>query len=354
MTGAVLPTPFHARTAMRNGANAWTMRGAFTVPAHYGDPRQEALAARFTVAMSDVSATQDLVIDGSGAASLLATACGTPVAETQIGGSQAVHWCAEGGGLRGYGSVARLGQDNFLLRSADCDSAWFESAAARFGASVRDATRERGLLFLAGPFAVPALVAAGLEVCDLKEDHHAEYALRGLTVTVFRRARPAGYELSCRAQDAVLLFDRLVIRAGPLLALRLMGEDALQLLQLEAGLPLPHADFAPARELFACEPSPAALGLKDGRGAGESERRVLAGIEWDGDEPGSLCAGFRRRQGDGPYVALALFSGPEMRHRAGAAQPCLRCSRALPSLRRSQSSAGRAAWSRCRSSKRNR
>lgn len=318
MTGAVLPTPFHARTAIRNAANAWTIRGAFSVPAHYGDPRQEALAVRFTVAMSDISATQDLVIDGWGAASLLETACGTPVAETQIGSSRAVHWCAEGGGLRGYGSVARMGHDNFLLRSADCDSAWFESAAARFGASVREATRERGLLFLAGPFAVAALVAAGLEVCDLKEDHHAQLALRELTVTIFRRARPAGYELSCRAQDAVPLFDRL-IRAERLVALRLMGEEAWQLLQLEAGLPLPHADFAPARALFAREPSPAALGLKDGRGAGEGERRVLAGIELDGDEPA-------------PFAPV-FVGGEEMgRTLRSLYSPALKCAIALAQL----------------------
>ena len=317
MTGAVLPTPFHARTAMRNEANAWAIRGPFTVPAHYGDSRQEALAARVTVAMSDVSATQDLRIDGAGAASLLATACDAPVAEMVIGSSQDVHWCAEGGGLRGYGSVSRLDQDNFLLRSADCDIAWFESAAARFGVSVRDATRERGLLFLAGPFSVPALVAAGLEVCDLMEDHHAQLALRELTVTVFRCRRPAGYELSCRAQDAVLLFDRL-IRAERLLALRLIGEEALQLLQLEAGLPLPHADFAPARALFAREPSLKSLGFADRKGGEESER-VLAGIEWDGDQPVPFARVFVGRKQMGRTLR-SLYS------------PSLKCAIALAQL----------------------
>ena len=41
-----LPTPFHVRTAERNPANAWVARGGFTVPAHFGDVVQEALAAR--------------------------------------------------------------------------------------------------------------------------------------------------------------------------------------------------------------------------------------------------------------------------------------------------------------------
>jgi aminomethyltransferase len=283
MTGAVLPTPFHARTAMRNPVNAWMIRGAFTVPAHFGDSRQEALAARLTVAMGDVSATEDLIIDGPGAVSFLATACATPLAGMEIGASRIVHWRAEGDGLRGYGSASRLGEDKFLLRSADIDLAWFSCAAPRFDVSLRDATRERGLLFLTGPLAVPALIAAGLEVSDLKEDHHSDYDWRGLAVTVFRRTRVPGYELSCSTEDALAVFDRL-IRHGPLLALRLMGEEALQLLQLEAGLPLPHADFEPARVASTSRPSPASLGfgVRSGRGE-DDERRVLAGIEWDGD-----------------------------------------------------------------------
>jgi len=283
MTGELLPTPFHARTAMRNLVNAWMIRGSFTVPAHYGDPRQEALAARLTAAMGDVSATEDLVIDGQGSVAFLATACGTPFAGMDIGASRSARWCAEGDGLRGYGSVSRLGEDKFLLRSADIDLAWFESAAPRFDVSLRDATRERGLLFFTGPLALPVLIAAGLEISDLKENHHSDYDWRGLTVTIFRRTRISGYELSCSAEDAIAVFDRLV-RHGPLLALRLLGEEALQLLQLEAGLPLPHADFAPARIALTREPSPASLGFGVRfSSAEEGEQRVLAGIEWDGD-----------------------------------------------------------------------
>jgi glycine cleavage system aminomethyltransferase T len=319
MTGAVLQTPFHTSTAMRNLANAWMIRGSFTVPAHYGDPPQEALAARFSVAMADMSAAEDLLVEGPRAASFLATACGTPLAGMVIGTSRAVHWCAEGDGLRGYGQVSRLDDDKFLLRSADVDLAWFESAAPRFGVSLREATRERGLLFLTGPFALPAMVAAGLEIADLKEDQHRNYDWRGLAVTIFRRARPSGYELSCNAQDATPVFDRL-LRHGPLLALRLMGEEGLQLLQLEAGLPLIHADFAPAREALAREPSPASLGFKDRPdGADDQARRVLAGIEWDVEQPAPFAPVFA----GGKEVGRTLRS---------LYSPALKCAIALAQL----------------------
>jgi len=292
MMGAVLPTPFHAGTAMQNLVNAWTIRGSFTVPAHYGDPRQEALAARFSVAMADITAAEDLCIEGPRAASFLATACNTPLADLAIGASRAVYWCAEGDGVRGYGRVSRLAEDKFLLRSADIDLGWFSCAAPRFGVSLRDATQMRGLLLITGPFALAALVAAGLEVGDLNEDRHGDYDWRGLAVTVFRRPSAAGYELSCAAHDAIPVFDRLM-RHAPLLALRLIGEDALQLLQLEAGLPLVHADFAPAREALASEPSPESLGFKARpHGDHDSARRVLAGIAWDSDQPAPFAPVF--------------------------------------------------------------
>jgi aminomethyltransferase len=328
MTGSVLPTPFHTRNAERNLANAWMIRGAFTVPAHYGDPRQEALAARLTVAMGDISATEDLVVDGPGAGSFLATACATPLAGMDIGASRFVRWCAEGDGLRGYGSVSRLGEDKFLLRSADIDLGWFESAAPRFDVSLRDATRERGLLFIAGPLAVAALIAAGLEVSDLKEDRHSDYDWRGLTVTVFRRTRIPSYELSCSADDAIAVFDRLT-RHGPLLALRLIGEEALQLLQLESGLPLPHGDFAPARIALTRDPSPVSLGFGARSSSGDDgEQRVLAGIEWDGD-PAPFAPVFA----DGKEIGRTLRS---------LYSPALKCAIALAQLDAECAAAGTA------------
>src|SRR5258708_53537 len=199
MMGAVLPTPFHASTAMRNLVNAWTIRGSFTVPAHYGDPNQEALAARFSVAMADITAAEDLCIEGPRAASFLATACNMPLADLAIGASRAVYWCAEGDGVRCYGRVPPFPPDNFPLPRADIDRGALRAAAPRFGVSLRESTQMGGLLLITGPFALAALVAAGLEVGDLIEDRHGDYDWRGLAVTVFRRPSTAGYELSCAA-----------------------------------------------------------------------------------------------------------------------------------------------------------
>lgn len=292
MKDGLLPTPFHARTAEHNLANAWLTRGAFTVPAHYGDPLQEALALRSMAALIDVSAQQDLRIEGAGAASLLSAACGPAVRGLRIGHSEDIYWCADGGGLRGFGMLSRMAEQDFLLRSADADIGWFAGAAPRFDARVRDATSERALLLLSGPYALAAMVAARLEILPLEANRHAYFDWRGLAIRVFHRTRLGGFEVSVAPEDATLVFDRLY-RAGRLVRLRLAGEEALQLLQLEAGLPLPYLDFTPARSSFARTPSPRALGFANPEEAdGGAAGPVLAGLELESDQPMSYVPVF--------------------------------------------------------------
>lgn len=295
MSERLLRTPFHARTAEHNLANAWATRGRFTVPAHYGDPRQEAFAPRRSAALIDISATQELHIAGEGATRLLTTACGAIVDGIGIGHSQDVHWCADGGGLRGFGVLWCIAEHDFVLRSADTDIGWFASAAARFHASVRDASAERGLLLLAGPYALPVMVAARLEVASLEPKRHAHFDWGGLAIDIFHCAGRGGYEVSCAPKDATSVFDRL-LRAGRLVSLRLAGEETLQLLELEAGLPSPHLDFVPAREPFAHAPFPKALGFNDTEGLNaDSGNLVLAGLELETKQPMPFAQVFSTR-----------------------------------------------------------
>jgi aminomethyltransferase len=134
------------------------------------------------------------------------------------------------------------------------------------------------------------MVAARLEVLPLAANRHAYFDWRGLAVRVFHCGRLGGYELSVAPEDATLVFDRLY-RARQLSRLRLAGEEAFQLLQLEAGLPLAHLDFTPARTPFACAPSPAALGFGELEQAKEDDVAVpvLAGLQLDSEQPMSYA-----------------------------------------------------------------
>ena len=290
MTAALLPTPFHVRTAMHNGANAWVQRGLFSMPAHYGDAHQEALAARMSAVLVDMSAEQDLRIHGYGAVSLLAAACGPSVRGLSIGRCERVYWCADRGGLRGFGMLARTGEDDFLLRSSDADRPWFDLGARDFGATVEDVTFARGLLLIAGPYALPLMFAAQLEAFPLETGRYAENDWRGIPIGLSRSAICDGYELSCAPDDALIVFDRLM-RAGRIVKARLGGEKARQVLQMETGIPLAHSDFAPARDPDAETPLPAALGLEEPAASatlGPAPR--LVGLQYESDTPLSFAA----------------------------------------------------------------
>src|SRR5262249_21688951 len=91
MIGGGSPAPFPPRTAARNITNVWVTKGGFTVPACYLDAVPEALAARLTAALIDITPRQDLRIDGEGAAELLSASCGGAVTTLEVGQSSVVH-----------------------------------------------------------------------------------------------------------------------------------------------------------------------------------------------------------------------------------------------------------------------
>lgn len=287
---ALRASPFHVRMAEHNAGNAWVARGAFTLAAHYGDAREEALAARFSAVMIDASAMARLRVHGAGAAKLLSAACAADMEALASGSSARVVWRSDGGGVRGSGIAARFGASNFALSGYDTDGAWFEAAAKRFDATLRDETGEKGVLLLVGPFASGVLVAAGLDsAAQLASGRHVVQSWRGLTVTVSRWTALAtalgGFEIVCANDDAVMVFDRLW-RAGQDFGLMLAGQEALEALLLEQGMPIPGVDFAPARDAQARDPAPASLGfggLADAPGASAS--RILGGIELDSETP---------------------------------------------------------------------
>ena len=322
MSGVALLTPFHARLADHAPGNAWAIRGSFTVPAHYGAPLAEALAGRVSAVMADVSYIEDLRIHGSGAAAFLSAACGKQLSELVPGRSEDVYWCTDGGGVRGLGTVSRFGETNFLLRSHDADSGWFTPAAFRFGAALRDATAERGLLVIAGPFAWAILAAAGLEAAAyLKPGDHAIYQMGDAAVTVFRREALGAYLISTAPDDGPKIFDRLM-RAGHYFGLRLAGEEALAILELEAGLIRPHLDFEPARAPFAAAPTPSSLALTEaGKISVDGANRHLVGLELDSGEPSP----------NAPVFYLGTEVG---RTRRSLYSPALKCAIALASLSR--------------------
>ncbi len=236
-----LATPFHARTAPANRANLWAQRGGFTLPRAFEDAEREALAARFGVVVSDISWRWRVVLEGARMRELVQRLFTKDAAALTPGQALKALWLSDGGGVRGAGVVARHGRQTFQLTAAAPDAEWIANAAALFGATMHDVTREEGGLALIGPYAARLVTVLGLDPA-LEPLSFRKLSWRGLEITLSRFGEHGGYEVWCKAADAPALWDG-IVRAGGFFALALAGLDAMDTLDLEAGVPRPGRDY---------------------------------------------------------------------------------------------------------------
>ena len=326
----VRATPFHARAASANRDNAWSARNGVTLSSFYDDAGDEALAARSRVAIADISWRWRAMIEGPRAGEFLSRLLTRDPMKLDPGSALKALWLGDRGGVRGAGAVARFGRESFQLISAAPDPEWIAAAASSFALVPRDISQTEGGLAIVGPYARATLAATGLDV-ELEPLTFRKLFWRGLDVTLSRWGEHGGYEIWCKPDDGVVVWDRL-IRAGLPFGIAPAGLAAMDLLDIEAGIARPGRDYAPAREAFAKAPTPLALGLEtliddehksfNGRdvwlAARTTETRRLAGLEFDGDTP----APFTPLLHDGKAVGHTLTSAfsPALRRAVALAQ----------------------------------
>jgi len=249
-------TPFHPRAAAANTDNLWINRNGWTLSSIYSNTADEALAARVSVVMADITWRWRVMLDGANAATFLSRLTTKPAETLAPGTAHKALWLNDAGGVRGAGAIARYGRESFLLAAAAPDKEWIECAAARFDVAARE-TADGGVALI-GPYAKAVLDAAGLDV-TLEPLAFRKLFWRGLDVTVSRWGEHGGYELWCNADDGVVVWDRLM-KAGAAFGILPAGTDAMDLLDMEAGVPRPLRDWRPAAD--GTSPSPRELGFE--------------------------------------------------------------------------------------------
>ncbi len=324
----VRASPFHGRSAEANGGNRWTARAGVTLAAEHEGVAEEVAAARFAVAMGDISWRWRVMLEGPRVAELARRLFTRDVTELKPGEAMKALWLSDGGGVRGAGVVARYGKQSFGLVAAAEDSRWIADAAAQFGVNARDVTDAEGGLALIGPYAAMLVAALGLDPA-LEPLGFRKVFWRGLDITVSRFGEHGGYELWCKADDALYLWDR-VVRAGEPFAIQPAGLDAMDLLDIEAGVPRPERDYDGARSAAAAQPFAVELrmgklidemltGYNGERGARAAKpHRRLVGLVLDADRPAPFAALLR----DGAVVGRTLSSAvsPLLRRAIALAQ----------------------------------
>lgn len=291
----VLATPFHASTSAANRFNRWKIRNGWTLAADYGHAQDEAIAARLNCAAADISWRWRIAIEGRRAEEFLSRLVTRDPAKLAPGMAFKALWLNDGGGVRGAGVIARYGRESFRLISTAADWSWIERGAALFDVAVREIGPEEGGVAIVGPYARRVLEAAGLDPA-LELSNFRKVFWRGLDVTLSRFGEHGGYELWCKAEDGSIVWDR-IANAGAAFAIMPAGLDAMDILDLEAGVPRPERNYAPAHEGFGTEPSPFNLGLEslidddhkcfNGRAALQNipRTKTRVGVEFDSETP---------------------------------------------------------------------
>jgi aminomethyltransferase len=291
----VLATPFHARASAANRFNHWKLRNGWTLAADYGNAHDEVIAARLNCAAADISWRWRIAIEGRRAEEFLSRLVTRDPAKLAPGAAFKALWLNDHGGVRGAGVIARYGRESFRLISTAADHDWIARAAALFDVKVHDIGQEQGGLAIVGPYARHVLEAAGLDP-TLGPSNFRKIFWRGLDVNLSGFGEHGGYELWCKSDDGSIVWDR-IAKAGTGYAMKPAGLDAMDILDLEAGVPRPERDYEPAREGFGAEPSPFDLGLEslidddhklfNGRAAlqGIQKTKTRVGLEFDGETP---------------------------------------------------------------------
>ncbi|MBV9991807.1 MAG: aminomethyltransferase family protein [Alphaproteobacteria bacterium] len=286
-------TPFHARAARENQLNVWEPREGFTLASHYGEPEAEALAAHLTSAFADISWRWRAMLEGARVEEYLARLVTKNPAKLAPGEAFKAAWLTDKGGVRGAGVIARHGRESFVLTTTAADREWIAQSAALFDVSVREP--DEGGLAIVGRYAAKIVEAAGLDPA-LEPLKFRKSFWRGADVTCSRFGEHGGYEIWCAPDDALLVWDR-IAKAGQPFALKAIGVQAMDILDLEAGVPRPDRDYEPARDGFAASPTPWELGLEslvdidhttfNGRAAALAAPRdkTRVGIAFDGETP---------------------------------------------------------------------
>lgn len=230
-------TPFAPRTADLNSNALWMRWDGKMVVDVYSDVSQELRAIREAAAMGDMSPLSKYEIRGPEAEQMLDQLIPRDVTRQKVGQVYYTPWCDERGKVVNDGLVIRVDATTFRI-SADPNQEWLERAVRPFDVELEDITDRYGILTLQGPQAPAVLAAAsGTDWSSLPFSRLENATVGGVFVHLLRQGFTGeiGYELWCRADDAVAVWDA-VAAAGAPFGTTAAGAHALDVARVEAGL----------------------------------------------------------------------------------------------------------------------
>jgi aminomethyltransferase len=243
-------TPLHA-VHERLGATMTSFAG-WQMPLRYASETAEHLAVRRAAGLFDLSHMGEIAVAGPEAGAALDYALVGNLSALRPGRARYTMICAEDGGVLDDLVVYRLDEDEFLVIANAANTAVVFGAvrdrAAGHDAQVTDATDDYALVAIQGPEAAGILAPlAGqldLEAIRYYAGAFGEVAGRRAWVARTGYTGEDGFEVFCRHQDAVPIWDALA-SGGTGAGLVPAGLAARDTLRLEAGMPLYGNELGP-------------------------------------------------------------------------------------------------------------
>jgi aminomethyltransferase len=258
-------TPFHRRVEALCESKDWLLWAGYLSPVTYElDHLREYFALRSSAGLIDVSPLFKYHVTGPDAQRLLDRVVTRDLTRCAVGQAVYTPWCDAEGKVVDDGVVLRLAEDRYRLTAADPNYAWLEDNAVGMDVRIEDVGDDIAALAVQGPTSREVLARLNEDVRDLRFFRSVDTTFDGVPVTVTRTGYTGdlGYELWLDAEHAERLWD-LVMEAGAMHNLRPVGNTALDITRIEAGLILNPVDYVPARHtLFDIQKStPFELGL---------------------------------------------------------------------------------------------
>lgn len=248
----VKTTPFHPRLAELNTTQLWTHWAGHLSATQYDIAvKHEYFGVRQAVGLFDASPLYKYEITGRDAEAFLGGVLARDIRTCRPGRAQYTIWCDSDGYVLEDGVVFRHSANEFLLTAAEPNLSFLQTQIGSLEVAVEDVSERYAMLAIQGPRSRATLAALTPEVSELGYFGHTQAKIGGSEVTISRTGFTGdlGFEVRIPSEDALPVLDA-ILAAGEPHRMRPFGDVALNMLRIEAGLPLIAVEFTSSRYSF--------------------------------------------------------------------------------------------------------
>ncbi|MGZ8566097.1 MAG: aminomethyltransferase family protein [Actinomycetota bacterium] len=249
-------TAFYPRQQELNTKLAWGEWSGYHAPAVYADFHDiEYNAVREAAGVIDTSPLYKYAVRGPDAGRLMDRVMTRDISKLRVDRVFYTPWCDEDGKLIDDGTIARIGENEYRVTSADQTRRWFLMNATGLDVGIDDVTDTLAALALQGMLSREVLhKATGEDWSDVPYFGRRMTTIDGVDVDVTRTGYTGdrGFELWIPVEGALAVWDA-VFAAGADYGIHPVGIRALDVCRVEAGLILAEVEFSSARHVTAPE-----------------------------------------------------------------------------------------------------